>query len=202
MSEQEIRVIDVTGDAAEKENVLSAKIFPQEKDENGLLVMKDFPFLYVDDGKKIKILYTPFKEPCDMLPKVPAEILGEPEKFQREGGLFRCVRSFNQLIEKILIRDAELDDRFVEIIKILAMTQSSKKNPDIVKTYPLFSRKSEDEFQLDFYWQGTVQGTVPFDRDLYRSVAKDFKAMADNTTIDDWTVDSDWVDRMLDQSKH
>ena len=197
MSDEEIRVIDVTGNPKAREEVLNAKIFPEEKDENGLPVLRDFPFLYRDREKKLTLWYSPTEEAAEAVRRFTPEEIGG---YEENGGEFRIVGSFNRLIEKILIRDAGLEDRIVEIIKILALSESSKKNPDITKTIPLFSETGRNEYQLSFYWQGTIQGTVPFNLDLYRSVEKDFRPMADNTPVTAYTVDSGWVDRMIDQA--
>ena len=196
-SEEEIRVIDVTGNPKERENVLTGAIFPKTKDENGLMVMKDFPFVYRDQKIQLAVYYCPYAPVDEAAEKLSDNFLKE---LTAQGGVFRITDTFNRLVEKILIREAGLDDRFIEIIKILAISQSAKKNPGIAKAVPLFSPKSDDEFQLDFYLAGTIQGTVPFNRELYRSVEKDFGAMADSTPVTGWVVDSGWVDRMLDQA--
>lgn len=97
-----------------------------------------YPMLYYDAGRKL-VIWLAGEEPADDLP-VPAELEEEPAEDYR----FRWVTSENQLREKVLIEDAGLDDRMVEIFKVL-IRQSAEDSGEDIEGELFFTGTSEDE---------------------------------------------------------
>lgn len=88
------------------------------------------PILYTDDAKKLVISFSPQTDAAEKL-KLFKEIKessvksGELENYTDYN--LRFVTSYNELLEKILIFDNNLDDKVLEVIKLLVLSQESDK---------------------------------------------------------------------------
>ena len=88
------------------------------------------PILYTDDTKRLVISFSPQTDDAEKR-KLFEEI---KESSQKSGELenypdynLRFVTSYNELLEKILIFDNDLDDKVLEVIKLLVLAQESDK---------------------------------------------------------------------------
>ena len=89
------------------------------------------PMLYHDEDKRLMISFSPCSDPVlerqlyDNVRKSSKES-GELEKL--EGYNLRFVTDFNALLEKILIFDSGLNDKAVEVIKLMILSQDIEKS--------------------------------------------------------------------------
>ena len=88
------------------------------------------PMLYHDEEKKLMISFTPCADSAqeqqlyDSIMKSSAES-GELNKL--EGYNLRFVTDYNELLEKLLIFDNGLNDKAIEVIKLMIIMQDSDK---------------------------------------------------------------------------
>lgn len=88
------------------------------------------PILYTDDAKKLVVSFSPQTDDAEK-----RKLFEEIKKSSRESGELenyagynlRFVTSYNELLEKILIFDNNLDDKVLEVIKLLVLAQESDK---------------------------------------------------------------------------
>ncbi len=93
------------------------------------------PMLYQDDEKRLLMSFSPCSEPLlkaqlyDNVCKSSKES-GELEKF--EGYNLRFVTDYNELLEKILIFDNGFNDKTIEVLKLMILSQDLEKSGDRV----------------------------------------------------------------------
>lgn len=89
------------------------------------------PMLYNDEDKKLMISFSPTNDPVlkqqlfDNVEKSSKES-GELEKFA--GYNLRFVTDYNELLEKILIFDNNFNDKAIEVIKLMILSQDIDKS--------------------------------------------------------------------------
>lgn len=88
------------------------------------------PLLYVDDEKELVISFSPQEDETKRLLlfeeiKKSSEKSGELKNYPDYN--LRFVTSYNELLEKILIFDSGMNDKVVEVIKLLVLLQEQEK---------------------------------------------------------------------------
>jgi len=89
------------------------------------------PMLYHDEEKKLMISFSPTADEkeeerlYDEVMKTSAQS-GELDKL--DGYNLRFITDFNELLEKILIFDSSLNDKAIEVIKLLIIMQDEEKS--------------------------------------------------------------------------
>ena len=106
------------------------------------------PMLYHDEEKKLMISFSPcndesirrrlFENICET-----SKNSGELKNFEEYNLRFVC--EYNNLLEKILIFDAELNDKAIEIIKLLILSQEPEKQDDRIC---VFGKREEDTIEF------------------------------------------------------
>lgn len=130
-----------------------------------------YPMLYHDMEKQLMLWLMPEGEgPEDPEPPMP-EMPGPAGS----GYTYRRVGSRNELVEKVFVFDAGLDDRVIECVKLILSTQiPPEKAPP--GTDLLFTRAEEDRQRLSFTLlapDGPTGLSVPRDP-LYEGCQRDF----------------------------
>lgn len=116
------------------------------------------PMLYHDEDKKLMISFTPcndealknrlYENICET-----SKSSGELEAFEEYN--LRFVSEYNSLLEKILIFDNNLNDKAIEVIKLLILSQEPDKQDDRAC---VFGKKDGDN--LEFMIQDTKENMV------------------------------------------
>lgn len=115
------RSINITKNKEKKHTILNNSFFQFRCSDCGKISQVTYKFLYYDTEKKIMI--------C-MIPDYNESLRGEledfikdniPEDILKENYTMRVVSNINQLTEKILINDNDLDDRVIELLKVYYM---------------------------------------------------------------------------------
>ena len=125
--------INITRYKEKKYTILNNSFFQFRCSECGKISQVTYKFLYYDTEKKIMI--------C-MIPDYSESLRGELEHFikdnisediLKENYIMRVVSNINQLTEKILINDNDLDDRIIELLKVyyMSMFRRSNENEEI-----------------------------------------------------------------------
>lgn len=131
-----------------KSDILKRKLNIFECDICGAQALYPEPLLYTDDDKKLMITFAPCSD-NDTSKKMYEEIRdtsrksGELENLS--GYNLRFVSDYNDLMEKILIFDNELNDKVIEFIKMLILSQEPDK---AAKRKIIFGKKENNEIEF------------------------------------------------------
>lgn len=112
--------LNVTLDCDAKQRLLTGELTRFTCQKCGWSGPVIYPFLYHDMEKRLMVwLWTDAGEP-DLKDVPPAALMKDYR--------LRLVASRNQLVEKILIFDDDLDDRVIEFLKLILHAQASEGN--------------------------------------------------------------------------
>lgn len=76
--------------------------------------------------------------------------------------------------EKLNIYDAGMDDRAIELIKVIAASDLGRKQPDLKYDKVLFSAPENDLKRINFFHEKKLVCSAGIPEELYRKVVKDF----------------------------
>ena len=162
------KVINVTEKAKLKEEIMKNRLYQFSCEECEYMAPLTYDSLYVDSQRNIMIY---------MAPVMNAEIKAEIAELEQEKGIDkRLVDNINDLKEKIMIADNHLDDRVIEIIKIMYIDQMKKEMEDDKKGI----------------------GKIPLTREFYRQVEDKYKDAIKEHSMDSFMkVDMEWAGKIL-----
>lgn len=182
------RVINVADNPEMKEKVKTKEVFKLECKKCGRLVNADHQFLYEDPESKIAIHYAREKD-------VPA-VKEDLKKY--EGYTTRVVSYQNDLIEKLMIFDAGLDDRIIEIVKAIYVNQLYTINPSYKIDEILFDNTKE-EAKIIFISGGGLLTESAMSNEVYKSIESQFKdKMAPFAEETEVSIDFEWAIKLLE----
>lgn len=107
----------------------------------------------------------------------------------------RVVCDQNALREKAIIFNNELDDRVIEIIKLMYLANAAKQFPDKEITAVYVMIDQDGEMSLQFMTDEPLSCSVP--NDLYDKIRQKFAANIDAVGDADFVVDIEWAKRAL-----
>ncbi len=116
------------------------------------------PVLYHDEDKKLMISFTPCNDPALKIRLYEnvcetSKASGELDSFDEYN--LRFVSEYNSLLEKILIFDANLNDKAIEVLKLLILSQEPDKQEHRMC---VFGKKDGDN--LEFMVQDTKENMI------------------------------------------
>ena len=91
------------------------------------------PMLYQDDEKRLLISFSPCNDPLvkgQLYDNVCKASKDSGELKQFEGYNLRFVTDYNEILEKILIFDNNLNDKTIEVLKLMILSQDLEKSGD------------------------------------------------------------------------
>ncbi len=167
-----------------------------ECDQTGLMPT---PILYHDERERLMLSFSPCADPIeasrqyDKIRKSSKES-GELERLKEYN--LRFITDFNALLEKILIFDAGLNDKAVEVIKLMILSQEIDKSEQRICR---FGKK--DGGALEFMVHDTIENqiytsSVPVES--YDTIWKSLLESGVKPYSFDWeTVDGAYATRLL-----
>ena len=117
--------INVTLNPELKEQYLKSELTTFVCEKCGCKAQVVYPMLYHDMGKRFMIWLAKEAEGQE-LDKLASFMAGQMKNYR-----FREVHSRNELIEKIYIFDAGLDDRIVELLKLMLVTMMEEGDKEV-----------------------------------------------------------------------
>lgn len=157
------------------------------------------PLLYHDERRKLMISFSPtndtvVKEQMFENIKSTSKESGELDKL--EGYNLRFTTDYNELLEKILIFDNDLNDKTLEVIKLMILSQDADKSE---QRSCRFGKVCDDgiEFMIhDFIENSLFTSTVPMSS--YETVNKNLLESGMKPYSFDWErVDSVYATRLI-----
>ena len=154
--------VNATLSPQQRAGVLDRTLFVWECPECGTPLVVDAPFLYHDMRRRFLIRYCP--QDAD-----EAEFSDAVERagiFEGSGYTLRAVESYEELIEKIVIFEHDLDDRVVELCKFALLEELREEQPQLKVRRVLIDAKGEEIVAAFIDEDGDVFA-LPLPDDLY-----------------------------------
>lgn len=177
-------------DPKAKQQLLDGTLFQFKCSGCGCESNVSYPTLYHDMSKRLMIYFVR-EEEVEETKKTfePNSEFG----FVLEGYRRRIVTDQNSLREKAIIFENGLDDRVVEIIKLIYFSNLRQSHPD-AKIDVVYFMVADGEYQIHFLGETPLIASV--DTSLYGKVALDFSDKIENAK-DDYIIDLEWALRVL-----
>ncbi len=173
-----------------KSAVRDLSLFVFECPECGEKNSINYGFLYHQMEDNMMIHYANSEENVQELLELYTNEENEMMKMMFDSGyLIRVVRSREVLLEKLAIFDAGLDDRIIEIIKLLYLVQLEERdNVDNV-----YFVKVGDERIIEFISDGRVLCHANLDQKFYSDIENDFIDKIPPINKGDIIIDFSWA---------
>ncbi len=155
-------------------HIKSRELFTCTCPECGKKALIDYGMLYHDPQKKLMICYSQEEQPIqNAFQEFRKKQEEEPEYAEY---VFRVVSSQNGLREKLVIFDADLDDRYLEIIKLIILRNLEAKDPELEVTGSFFLVDSEGRYIIEYLSENKVAVTVEVKQKMYDEIKERFHA--------------------------
>lgn len=118
-----------------------------------------------------------------------------------EGYLVRLVRTKNQLREKLAIFDAGLDDRTVEVIKLLLFARLRTERPDVNVDDGLMYTDEEGRNMIEYSLEGKPVIEVEMTKKMYNNVKDIMSRNVRDIRKESVVVNKVWAKLYLDMNK-
>lgn len=174
-------LIEAHKNPALKDAVLDGTLFEFICPDCGYTTSVKYPTRYVDDDEKLVI---------DLV-EDDVETVNRFEDY--DDYTCRIVKSPNDLVEKILIFDANKDDRIIEMEKAILEQKllDEGKNLKIAGMY--FSPMDETTYGFAVLTEEGFSGEIPFDEDLYHRLERETLPKMDKDYLNKTEINLKWV---------
>lgn len=179
-----------------KQDILKRKIniFNCPICENPSLIPS--PLLYSDEDKKLMIYFSPCTAEDKQRLFEQAKSVTKNELKTIDGYNLRFVTSYNELMEKILVFDAGLNDKVTEFLKMMILIQEPEKAENRIAMYG----KTENDY-IEFMVQDKKDNqlyTSHIPKSTYDEVEKELLHSGVKLKSFDWEIiDLDYSSRLL-----
>lgn len=129
------------------------------------------PLLYHDEDMKLMISFSPCNDPLmehQLFDNIKKSSHESDELEKLEGYNLRFVTDYNELLEKILIFDAGLNDKAIEVIKLMILSQDIEKSQQRTCRFGKFSEDKLEFMVHDMIENQIYTSSVP--KDSYDSI--------------------------------
>jgi len=176
--------VDVAADPGLKEKVLDRTLTTFSCENCGCKVGIEQDFLYRDSDRQLMILRQPDDADPEELDDDAFRLL---RALSDDGYTYRLVTSMNELAEKILIWDDELDDRTVEVFKLVVWQalDEDQRGENGQLFYGGISGEDDAEAEMEFVLvndSGTMSMFVPFEGEFRRLEQQIVEGLPDKAT--------------------
>ena len=109
----------------------------------------------------------------------------------------RVVANRQVLLEKLLLLDLHLDDRVIEIMKVLAHSFLQKQKPGLSVDAIWFERGADGRTGYCLYQDGKIVCAYAFDAAMYEQVKQQLSPAFAETEREDILIDASWAAELL-----
>ncbi len=189
--------IDIYSDPKMRDAVLSQSLFSYKCDGCGYAAPLNYPCVYNDPKNKLVFYVFPnYKD--EHLQQLDN---AQTQKMLDDGYVFRVVRSGNELAEKIVIFDHELDDRVIELCKLYMVRELKKQRSDFKVMSAYYNHGKEGHLVVVFDENGKGV-TAPLPEDMYEKMKDSFASyLEDYPSEEELVVDVQWALEALKASQ-
>lgn len=169
-------------------SIISGKLFEVECSNCGLKTYVDYPIL-VNDMEHHAMVYYTFP---DESKETETAIVGLKKMYD---GHARIVTDQASLREKVAIFNAELDDRVIELLKVIVVMQVQDELDG--KSAQAVYFIADDDPRLEIVWDGK-SGFITVDMELYDRIKDELFDEELLAQDEDLYVDQDWANSFID----
>ncbi len=194
--------INTESEPSMKEAVRNKSAFLFHCSSCGRETMINYNFLYHQPEDNLLIQFSADDENADEFLSMLESGDETLHQFSEQGYVIRLTRSLNHFVEKLLIFDEGLDDRLIEIYKVLVLMQYFKQNPETnaaIEAY-FYSDKDGDK-QIHIVADGQYECSVAFNPELYHDLENNFGAHLPALNESQPVIDEDWAFDMFEAGK-
>lgn len=182
-----------------KEKVLNGELFLFTCEKCGKKFPITYPCLYHDMAKHLLVYLT---NDLESIKEMNKALLDSPETFEiqsRQGYIYRAVSTVNELAEKIMIHDMELDDRVIEIIKMLILFKSGNDGMDVDSIAGMFYYPAkEHKHEIAIMFTDGKQSFIPVEEELIKETMDNLKDKIDENMEEGYqAINVEWVTKIL-----
>ncbi len=188
------RSINTMIDPAMKAAVRDLSAFRFTCTDCGNQAVINYGFLYHQMEDRIMVYYAETDEDAEEFrfsfkkERFPEEMQDFLEDFLRDNYLVRIVRSQNELREKLEIFDAGLDDRIIEIFKVILFIKFIERGSKAEKLEMLFCRDDQKNF-IHILEDGTYAASSEISPAAYEGIEKKYRPHLPDIRKDDPVID-------------
>lgn len=191
-------VINIAAEPETRSAIENGSLFVYKCPNCGSLTHVNYDLLYHDENKKFMI----FCNYPDDLAQITYDKItdtGENSPFRQlkeNGYRMRIVRSQDELREKIMIFDNNLDDRVVEVFKVFSKMKENIGHLTEKGLKMLYFRM-ENKDLIQIIENGALGGCIEMPRDHYVLLQKRFGDKIENEKNNDPIIDETWARKTL-----
>ena len=190
-----------------KEQLLSGELFSVKCSNCGKTINFNYPLLYHDPIHRCIVDYTsplgntgdnPEDNTENRMQQIRyLQAMSDTYKDQLDSYKIRLVSNQNELREKAIIFENNLDDRVIEIIKLIYLLQLSKDKPDIKIKATYYLRGEKGNHALQFLSEDGRTFSAEIDNGLYDDINNDYGSEFDGFPGNQFVIDAQWATRFL-----
>lgn len=177
-----------------REQMLDGSLFKWECPECKESFFMQAPFLYNDDENRFMVYFIPgFKEQSYKIPTVIKTL----NDYDTDESILRIAPSFVELVEKIRILEAGLDDRVVEAVKLLYSNMHAQDKGEKVLSMIFESCEDNGDMHFGVYLENRdFEAVLP--QSVYDLAIIDISPMFGDDPEDEFiVVDQTWLSQVL-----
>ncbi|QIB68981.1 hypothetical protein Ami103574_06435 [Aminipila butyrica] len=182
-----------------KEQVLNGELFVFHCNSCGKKFPITYPCLYHDMGKHLMVYLAPGPEAVEEMNSLLFQSSEAFEHQAQQGYIYRAVSTVNEMAEKIMVRDMKLDDRVVEIIKMLVLFKSGNEGMDVDSIGGMFYYPAKDgKHQIAILFADGKQSFIPIEDALIQETMDNLKEKIEEHTEPGYqAINVEWVGKIL-----
>ncbi|SFE29057.1 CpXC protein [Peptostreptococcaceae bacterium pGA-8] len=175
-----------------KQQLLDGKLFHFECSNCGHRSNVDYGMLYHDMTNQVMVYFADEDSVAETLTTMndTENKIGIPMPEYRK----RVVTDQNALREKAIIFNQKLDDRVIEIIKLIYYSNASKQVPD-ANINAVYFLVADGKYILQFIGEKSLSAEVPVE--MYEKIKSDFAERLEKAGDKDALVDLHWASEFL-----
>ena len=193
--------INVSFDPEMKTKDMNRSAFFVECPSCGFKFTVNYGFLYHDMEGKYMLHYVQSEEEEQQVLRLYASGARDDALMAGNalmmGYRFRIVRSYNELVEKICIFDAGLDDKVMEIYKIIIELSGKTGQYDPERVRMLYDRPGNVDSIL-IVEDSRLKATIPISMDMYDSLKEKYSGREDGSIAEDLLINRDWAEAHME----
>lgn len=176
-----------------KEAVRNKSAFKYTCPDCGYETILDYGFLYHQMSDRFMIQYVQTDESAEKVKDIWSDENSPMMRIMREKHyLMRIVRTQNELLEKIEIFDAGLDDRIVELCKMFILIWYSEQKKEDWPDEVLYYRQDEDNY-VQLLSNGNLLGDMIIPKTMYDMIKEDYQPFLAEIWNGGFFVNQSWA---------
>lgn len=200
-NEEKIKIwqsVNVTIDKEEKERILNNTFFKHKCSKCGEEAYIEYEMLYHDMDKKMMVylIHDENEEYKEWVGKfLDSEMAGT---IIHGDYILRLVNNQNELKEKIMIRDLNLDDRIIEIMKLCYRYEIEESNPRLKITETYLNYYNNKYMIVFFLEDGRTMESI-INKEFYNGLEKEYSGVLDKCDSEGFEeVNLKWAESFLE----